>query len=488
MPTFAERVSDWVAGAPLGSRPFTRTEPYTEFMEERKRRGAGLNRIFAFLVITLLALAMASTAFAAEKGYWSQVAGSAQNTTASPGTTDANTTYAFKWTLTDGSTPEKIKRDGRETENSVRGRNRPDWVPDGYELDRQTQDDHQSTTDIQGTTPSEAAGEQDLSDKKISEEDPQFALTTGFFVNSFIKIVWTLCRSVTELVCDMSAWFMGLIGENAESAFTADFSTGTFSGFYRAAEQISRLAFQPYGLAFLGLAFGLALVKPFDPRRRMRGPEQFAQVLSIIAMLAVSATLVLHAMEVCGAIYWLAQNLVRGVSKIIAGLGLSPAGGAGALTEAFTKQMDALTYSQGGASVVIMLLSFVALVVCAGCAFSIISTIFLRVGEIYLRASASPICLALLVDNDTRRIGIGYIKRFGAVCAQAVMIFVALGFMPLFFEVASTFIAPMTGTASSISGVGGILASVIPTLCAVFAAKQVVARSEQVANSLFGLA
>ena len=115
MPTFAERVSDWVAGAPLGSRPFTRTEPYTEFMEERKRRGAGLNRIFAFLVITLLALAMASTAFAAEKGYWSQVVGSAQNSTASPGTTDANTTYAFKWTLTDGSTPEKIKRDGRET-------------------------------------------------------------------------------------------------------------------------------------------------------------------------------------------------------------------------------------------------------------------------------------------------------------------------------------------------------------------------------------
>lgn len=491
MPTFNERLSSWIAGAPVGSRPLTRTEPYEEYIERRRSRSAVWSKVCAGFIVAMLVLSTALTAYAAQTGYWKQVDNSAVVATG------YTSTYRFRWIATSGTTPDTITLNGKEYNNSetvtknsdgeLRRTMTPTDAPDGWEFNEEKQDENKGTND-QAAEKIEEATNDDA--KTISENDPSWSLDFSFVGKSAWKIIWSFCRGLVDLSLSIASWFLNLMGTNASDAFTSDFSTGTFASFYNVAKQVSVRAFQPYALAFLGLVFGIALMRPFDPRRRMHGVDQAAQVVMTVAMLAVSTTLILHAIDLCGAIYWLAQNLVRGVSSILEGLNISPStGGIGdSLHQQFLDVMDAITYGQAATSFGVVLVAGAALVVCASCAFSVMTTIFLRVGEIYLRAAASPLCLAFLIDDHSKQVGIGYMKRFGAVCAQAVIIFLAIGMMPLFFEVASAFVSPVLPDASDIGGTGTVLAATIPSLCAVWAIKGVVNKSEHIANSLFGLA
>ncbi len=491
MPTFSERLSSLIAGAPLGSRPLTRTEPYEELLERRRSRSTALSRACAALVVLMVALATAMTAYAAQTGYWKQVENS---NVVSAGYTS---TYRFRWVASSGTTPDTITLNGREYDNTetvtknsdgeLRRTSAPTVAPDGWTIDTDRQQENKDANTGAQEIVDEAT---DSDDKKISDGDPNFSLSFDFVEKSIWKVLWQLCRGLVSLALSIAKWFLDLMGSNAEAAFTSDFSTGTFSSFYKVAKEVSTRAFQPYALAFLGLVFGLALMRPFDPRRRLHGVDQAAQVVMTVAMLCVSTTLILHAIDLCGAIYWLAQNLVHGLSTILDGLGISPSSGdfGDSMQRQFLDVMDSITYGEAASSFFVLLVAAAAMVVCIACSFSVMTTIFLRVGEIYLRASASPLCLAFLIDDHSKQVGVGYMKRFGAVCAQAAIIFLAVGMTPLFFEVAAAFVSPVLPDASGMGGTGTVLAATIPSLCAVWAVKGVVNKSEHIANSLFGLA
>ncbi len=492
MPTFNERLSSWLAGAPVGSHPFTRSEPYETYLARKQSRSAMLSKVTAGLIIVMLALATTLTAYAAQTGYWKQITDSAVVGTG------YTTTYRFRWIASSGTTPETITYNGKDYDNSpnvtknsdgeLRRTFAPTSAPAGWTIDTAKQDENKSVNDSAEDNIQDVTNDDNT---PISDPNtPSWSLDFNFVSKSVWKVIWQGCRGLVELILSVASWFLDLMGSNAEDAFTSDFSTGTFSSFYRVAKEVSTRAFQPYALAFLGLVFGLALMRPFDPRRRLHGIDQAAQVVMTVAMLCVATTLILHAIDLCGAIYWLAQNLVRGISTILQGLGLSPSTGAigDDLTKQFLDVMDAITYGEAATSIGVVIVAGAALLVCAQCSFSVITTIFLRVGEIYLRASAAPLCLSFLIDDHSKQIGIGYMKRFGAVCAQAAIIFLAIGMMPLFFEVATAFVTPVMPDASEIGGTGTVLTAIIPSLCAVWAIKGVVNKSEHIANSLFGLA
>lgn len=510
MPTFNERLSSWIAGAPVGSRPLTRTEPYEVYVAERDRRNLRSMKAVACLIALMLAVTTCmSVAYAAQQGCWQVIPGTATGGAYSGGDTttgndDAQSTAKFRWrwVATSGDTPTSIShtRNGKTTtydnsDSKTAGvgpfATAPTWAPDGWTINSTNQDEETDDWDAKDEEEKEtdSSTSSDYSEQLI-KDGVDFELSFDFIVRCFWYLLWSFCRGIVDLCLSIASWFLDLMGSNAEQAFTSDFSTGTFASFYSVAKEVSTRAFQPYALAFLGLVFGIALMRPFDPRRRMHGVDQAAQVVMTVAMLAVSTTLILHAIDLCGAIYWLAQNLVRGISTILEGLGLSPgADGFGeSMRQQFLDIMDAITYGEAATSLGVLVVAGAALFVCVKCAFSVMTTIFLRVGEIYLRASASPLCLAFLIDDHSKQVGIGYMKRFGAVCAQAAIIFLALGMMPLFFEVATAFVSPVLPDASDIGGTGTVLAAAIPSLCAVMAIRGVVDKSEHIANSLFGLA
>lgn len=516
MPTFAERVSSWLTGAPVGSHPLTRTEPYIEYEAKRQRRSSLSLKVAAGLVVFMLAITTCMSAYAAQSGHWQVVSGtqsrgawSSGDTTTGKDDEQAKATMKFYWVSSSGDVPSQITYTvNGETKTFENGDSAdkgvgpltaaPTWAPDGWEISTSEQESADENSGIsqdsedQGS--SESSSDNPMKDVAISSKTPDAEFSFNFVINSCWWLIWQICSCLMNGLINIANWFLEIMGVNAESAFTSNFSDGTFARFYEVAESVSKTAFQPYALAFLGIVFGIALMRPFDPRRRLHGSDQMAQLVLTVAMLAVSTTLILHAIELCGAIYWLAQNLVHGLSTILSGLGLSvgTVGNDGEkIGQGFIDAMDAVTYGEAPTSILLLVPALVATIFCMKCSFSVMTTIFLRVGEIYLRASASPLCLALLVDEQTKHAGLGYLKRFAAVCAQAVIIFLALGMMPLFFDVASTFISPVAAGASSTQDLGSLgtaLAATIPSICAVAAMKGVVDRSESIANSLFGLA
>ena len=70
--------------------------------------------------------------------------------------------------------------------------------------------------------------------------------------------------------------------------------------------------------------------------------------------------------------------------------------------------------------VVVLGAYIVALVVC-----------WARAIQLYIMAAFSPIPLSLMALDDTRQIGVGYIKNFAAVCIAGLIILILLVSFPL---------------------------------------------------------
>ncbi len=490
-----ERIGSFIGGAPLGSHPLTADGPYEVRMARRDRRWRRM--MAAMLVVMLVSTtALAATAWAQNMpGYWYT------NTAPGPGP-DGTYRQAWYWCAQDGSRPAKVTvrlpGDSEPVEHdnpviltdqktAIAG---PNDAPQGWYkvyANSITQGGlDQSMTDPK-PDPDSPEGKNSMYYETIYDHDPKFELSFTFLINLLMKGLFIVCYHGSAGMLSIADWFMGVIGANAQSILSEDFATGAFSDFYRIASKVSDYAVEPYALAFLSCVFGVAMIKVSDPRRRSQGRDYLEDMLMLIAMFAVCVTLILHAMDLCALVYWLARNLVTGVGQALDQIGMNPtAMGAGTVSAAFLDGMRKITYGEAGSVLVYTLLAFVCLAVSAGCAIAVLTTIFMRAGEIYLRAAASPLCISFLVDEHSRQIGMGYIKRFCSVCFQAAVIFVAIALSPLFFQVSASLMANMG--AGSIPGAGGVLEAMLPTMVALFAVTGIVRQSEHVANSMFGLA
>ncbi|WP_302755966.1 type IV secretion system protein [Collinsella intestinalis] len=490
-----DRVESFIGGAPLGSHPLTADGPYEVRMARRDRRWKRM--MTAMLIIMLVSMtALAATAWAQNMpGYWF--------TSSAPGPQpDGTFKQTWYWCAQDGSKPAKVivklPGDSEPVEHSnpviltdqktaITG---PSDAPQGwYKVYENsiTQGGLEQNMKDPKPDPDSPEGQNSMYYKTIYDNDPKFELSGTFLTNWAMKMVYSFCYMASEGMLSIADWFMGVIGANAQSILSEEFATGTFADFYRIASKVSDYAVEPYALAFLACVFGVAMIRISDPRRRSQSQDYMEEMLMLLAMFAVCVTLILHAMDLCALVYWLARNLVTGVGQALDQIGMNPAdSGAGTVSAVFLDGMRRITYGQAGSVLVYALLALVCLAVSAGCAIVVLTTIFMRAGEIYLRAAASPLCLSFLVDDRARQVGMGYIKRFCSVCFQAAIIFIAIALSPLFFQVSATLMSNMG--AGSIAGTGGVLETMLPTMVALFAVTGIVRQSEHVANSMFGLA
>lgn len=529
-----ERLLAFAAGSPIGGAASPRpTDPYDEFEYDEKPSSFG-DRVLRFATVSILMLvvacAIATLAYAAQKGQWSvrdslDISGFQ--------TTDSKRYVVIRWSdiendkfidfKHDGITAREIryevklgsgevnlygpiyvdkngktvsskaaktkKLDGSLSDSKYLKSLAPSWAPDGWEIAKAASTGQESTgTGGKPNTDKDSAAKDpdDLENQLIKDNPPDFALDFNFFKYSAENLVWTFCRGLAESATSLAEWCISLVSSTANTAFTSDFTNGPFGQFYTMASKLSKGAFQPYAMAFLGLTFGIALMHQLDVRRKMAGVDIMASLAFVVMMFAVSYTLIVHAMDICAAVYVLAQHLVGIVNSTLASMGIDTTNSIG-IKEQVIKSFDALTYAQASTSFILLILAIVSLVACVACLFTVLTTIFVRVGEIYLRAAASPLCLAFFADDKSRPMGVGYLKRFAAVCFQAVMIVIAIGMIPLLNTVATELIAPITSDTSTLNGFGGAVASLIPSMCAVLCITEIVNKSKFVANSLFGL-
>lgn len=322
---------------------------------------------------------------------------------------------------------------------------------------------------------------------KIEGTSPKFDLgdlgrSLSMFAADFF---YGLFRPVVAFLCSCGDFLLSFVTDSASTVLRAGFDTGIFKHFYIIASNLADRVFKPVSMLFLGVTLSIAMLRTADPRYRQTGHDDIRQLLMLIAAFAVCYLLCRNAMRLCGAIYEFGSFIVGKVDVILAGLGYGRALDSGLADALLVNGYLNITYNDAGNTIVYLLLAGISLFIVFGTVLSVLTTVLLRMGEIYLRAAASPLALALMLDDRTRPAGMAFAKRFFALGLQAVIIFIALSMAPLFFTVGSSLVQGIQAT--ELGGFAGAIMSVIPSFVSITIVGQVVRLAEPVSNSVFGL-
>lgn len=350
-----------------------------------------------------------------------------------------------------------------------------------------------STDDANGTSEltddGAPQGQNDgLDGRRMSETDPTFELSFAFVSASVAKVLYNLVHSLCQSLMDLGRFFLSILDASTAPLFSADFEDGAFGRFYAVATSVAQRVGVPFATAFLGLSMGIAMVRASEQRRRNKAMDWGNGHLFLVLAFVVCWTLIYHAIDLVAAIYWLGTRLVALVELALSAAGIAPASASSigdAMSQSVMGALEALTYGQSGSMWAILLVALLCTAVCAGCMLYVLTTAFLRMGEIYLRASFAPMVMAFFMGDATKQIAWGYLKRFGAVCFQAGVIVLALALSGLMFGVATEMIQPL------LRGAGGLattLAGLVPTVVCVTSITAIIRKSEAVSAGLFGLA
>ena len=216
---------------------------------------------------------------------------------------------------------------------------------------------------------------------------------------------------------------LGSIGANG--ILSADFAHMLTSSsdltMHDVARGVWQVAILPIGCGVLGLVFTLKLI---EISQRMDGSQSLPGVKEVVFLLvffAVFLFLIQNSFELMQAIY---EVVGLAIDRTIALFGT---GGALDLGE-----VSIVTGDDDLPSLIAMLLvSLVSwLVVLVAYIVSLV-VCWARALQLYIMAAFSPIPLSLMALDDTRQIGVGYIKNFAAVCIAGLIILILLVSFPL---------------------------------------------------------
>ena len=240
---------------------------------------------------------------------------------------------------------------------------------------------------------------------------------------------------------DVNAWLAGLLRDACNWMFTnqvavlssigyegiigADFSqmltTAGDVSMYDIARGVWDAAVLPIGCGVLGLVFTVKLIQI---SQRMDGNASFPGVKEVVFLLvffAVFLFLVQHSFELMQALYEVTRIAIQRVTDLF---------GNGAELDmgkvSITTTDDDVPALLGMA--VVALVSWVVVLVAYIVAL-VVS--WARAIQLYLMAAFSPIPLSLMGLEDTRQIGIGYLRSFASVCLAGVIILVILVSFPV---------------------------------------------------------
>ena len=240
---------------------------------------------------------------------------------------------------------------------------------------------------------------------------------------------------------DVNAWLAGLLRDACNWMFTnqvavlssigydgiigADFSqmltTAGDVSMYDIAHGVWDVAVLPIGCGVLSLVFTVKLIQI---SQRMDGNASFPGVKEVVFLLvffAVFLFLIQNSFDLMQAVYQVVQLAIDRVTGLF---------GAGSELD-----LDAVSITTTDddvaaliAMLVVALVSWVVVIVAYVVAL-VVS--WARAIQIYVMAAFSPIPLALVSLDETRQMGVGYLKNFAAVCLAGVIILVLLVSFPI---------------------------------------------------------
>lgn len=235
---------------------------------------------------------------------------------------------------------------------------------------------------------------------------------------------------------DINSWLCGVLRDwcnwifgaqtdvmrslGAEGVLSAPFATMlTTAGdvsMYDIARGVWQVAIVPIGCGVLGLVFTLKLI---EISQRMDGNQAMPGVKEVVFLLvffAVFLFLIQHSFDLMAGIYEVVGLAIDRVEALFGtGGALDMAAVSVVTTDDDLSALLALLVVAVISWLVVLIAYIVALVVC-----------WARAIQLYIMAAFSPIPLAFLGFDQTRQIGIGYLKSFGAVCIAGLIILVLL--------------------------------------------------------------
>ena len=279
-----------------------------------------------------------------------------------------------------------------------------------------------------------------------------FALLCAVFIPT--QAAWA------SIADDINAWLCGVLRDwcnwifaaqtdvmrslGANGVLSAPFETMLSSAgdlsMYTIVRSVWQVAIVPIGCGVLGLVFTLKLI---EISQRVDGSQSFPalkEVVFLLVFFAVFLFLIQHSFDLMAAIYEVVGLAIDRIE------GLFGSGGAIDLTAVSIVTTDddlsallALLVVAVISWLVVLVAYIVALVVC-----------WARAIQLYIMAAFSPIPLAFLGNEQTRQIGLGYLKSFGAVCLAGAIILILLISFPV---ILGSIVAVNPGTGTPIDAI-----------------------------------
>lgn len=280
---------------------------------------------------------------------------------------------------------------------------------------------------------------------------------------ALLAITLIPCQSAyASIADDINAWLCGILRDCCNWIFGAqvdvlksigysgilgadfDHMLGTSGSVSMAdiARSVWQVAILPIGCGVLSLVFTIKIIQI---SQRMDGTQSLPGVKEVVFLLvffAVFLFLIQNSYEIMKAIY---EVVGLAIDRVIAVFGT---GGAIDLTgTSIVTQDDDIPALVAMLAVsliswlVVLIAYIVALVVC-----------WARALQLYIMAAFAPIPLSLMALDDTRQIGIGYLKNFTAVCIAGLIILVLLISFPI---ILGGLVSANPGTGTPIDGIVG---------------------------------
>lgn len=240
---------------------------------------------------------------------------------------------------------------------------------------------------------------------------------------------------------DINAWLCGILRDTcnwifagqadmlrsigADGVLAADFAQMLGSAgdvtMYDLVRGVWQAAILPIGCGILSLVFTVQLIKV---SQRMDGNASMPGVKEVVFMLvffAVFLFLIQNSFDLMQAVYQVVQLAIDRVTGLF-----------GTGSELDLSEVSITTTDDDVAALlamlVVALVSWVVVIVAYVVAL-VVS--WARAIQIYVMAAFSPIPLALISLDETRQMGVGYLKNFAAVCLAGVIILVLLVSFPI---------------------------------------------------------
>ena len=214
-----------------------------------------------------------------------------------------------------------------------------------------------------------------------------------------------------------SIGYDGIIGAGFNNMLT---TSGNIS-MYDIVHGVWNTAILPIGCGVPSLVFTVKLIQisqRMDGNAAMPGVKE---VVFLLVFFAVFLFLIRHSFELMESIY--------GVVGVAINKTLSMFGNGGSLdlntVQVVTNDDDA------PALIALLLVAVISWVVVLAAYVVALVVCWARAIQLYVMAAFSPIPLSLMALDDTRQIGIGYLKNFAAVCLAGLIILILLIAFPL---------------------------------------------------------